>query len=356
MEKEKKREAERLEKEKEREEKEKLRKEKERKKEEERLEKEKEREEKEKIRKEKEEEKRKKEEERRREMEEEEAKKEKAKQAFKSFFVKAASSARRSLGSADLPPEAACSEGQHCSGTDENLTVTSSRLAASGHGQSGGSIGPTKFKPFQLRKDMALAVSVPPSARARFDRKKLEGVLSCWKQREEKEDEEENNGSKENEDTSKCEMLYLEELKKSDYRPLKTTKSRTQKKDDEDVDCIVVSETTADDRESAVGGRMRAKLLQFVENYRPAYYGTWRKTCRRVTGRRPFSRYEEFDYSVDSDDEWEDVEGEVESIVGTDDEKDKEENVDDDYEEDEFFVPHGYLSESEEEESDDQVK
>ena len=31
-----------------------------------------------------------------------------------------------------------------------------------------------------------------------------------------------------------------------------------------------------------------AKLLQFSENTRPAYYGTWRKKSTHVSGRKPF--------------------------------------------------------------------
>ena len=31
-----------------------------------------------------------------------------------------------------------------------------------------------------------------------------------------------------------------------------------------------------------------AKLLQFSENTRPAYYGTWRKKSKCITGRKPF--------------------------------------------------------------------
>ena len=32
-----------------------------------------------------------------------------------------------------------------------------------------------------------------------------------------------------------------------------------------------------------------AKLLQFSENTRPAYYGTWRKKSAHVSGRKPFA-------------------------------------------------------------------
>ncbi|KAH9589892.1 Chromatin assembly factor 1, subunit A [Schistosoma haematobium] len=54
---------------------------------------------------------------------------------------------------------------------------------------------------------------------------------------------------------------------------------------------------------------LRAKLFQFVENYRPAYYGTWRRRSCIVTGRRPFARDDyQLDYSIDSDDEWEEEE------------------------------------------------
>jgi len=50
-----------------------------------------------------------------------------------------------------------------------------------------------------------------------------------------------------------------------------------------------------------------------------------------------------FDYEVDSDDEWEEEEP-GESLHGSDDEKESE----DEYEVDnEFFVPHGYLSDEE---------
>ncbi|KAJ1926630.1 hypothetical protein IWQ60_003638 [Tieghemiomyces parasiticus] len=54
------------------------------------------------------------------------------------------------------------------------------------------------------------------------------------------------------------------------------------------------------------------KLLQFTENIRPPYYGTWSKTSRTVTGRR-FDRKDtaQLDYEVDSEAEWElDEEGE----------------------------------------------
>ncbi|CCI10640.1 unnamed protein product [Albugo candida] len=51
------------------------------------------------------------------------------------------------------------------------------------------------------------------------------------------------------------------------------------------------------------------KLLQFAENHRPAFYGTFNKTSHLLrNGRRPFARAGNVDYSVDSDDEWEEEE------------------------------------------------
>jgi len=110
------------------------------------------------------------------------------------------------------------------------------------------------------------------------------------------------------------------------------------------------------------GGEMnvkipRAKLLKFHENRRPAYWGTWTKASKMITGRRPFAMDEErFEYDYDSDDDWEEEE-EGESL--SDDEKDKEdedETEKDDYEVDnEFFVPHGYLSDEEEDKEEDEV-
>ncbi|KAI9915689.1 hypothetical protein PsorP6_007246 [Peronosclerospora sorghi] len=69
------------------------------------------------------------------------------------------------------------------------------------------------------------------------------------------------------------------------------------------------------------------KLLQFYENNRPAYYGTFSTRCRSFRGgRRPFSKYPKFDYTIDSDDEWEEEEP-GESL--SDDENDGDESEED---------------------------
>ena len=39
---------------------------------------------------------------------------------------------------------------------------------------------------------------------------------------------------------------------------------------------------------SSVG--LKCKLLQFHKNYRPAYYGTWRKRSKKISPKNPFKK------------------------------------------------------------------
>lgn len=133
-----------------------------------------------------------------------------------------------------------------------------------------------------------------------------------------------------------------------------------------------MGETSHTIEENKPKERHRAKFLKFADNRRPAYYGTWRKDSKTIKARRPFATdsvsfsslksfltnnsfstpLQIFEYENDSDDEWEEEEPGGESLHGSDDEKDKE--SDDDYEVDnEFFVPHGYLSDEENNEEDE---
>ncbi|CAK5070630.1 unnamed protein product [Meloidogyne enterolobii] len=41
-----------------------------------------------------------------------------------------------------------------------------------------------------------------------------------------------------------------------------------------------------------VTNKLKAKYYHFHDNYRPAYYGTWRRRSKAITGRRPFSKGE----------------------------------------------------------------
>uniref|UniRef100_H3D6M0 Chromatin assembly factor 1, subunit A (p150) n=1 Tax=Tetraodon nigroviridis TaxID=99883 RepID=H3D6M0_TETNG len=123
-------------------------------------------------------------------------------------------------------------------------------------------------------------------------------------------------------------------------------------------DCVAVEGPRPD----GVPDRKRygpMKLLQFRENYRPAYWGTWSKRSSHVSPRCPFRQDKNLlDYEVDSDEEWEEEEP-GESLSHSEGE-DEEEGGDDDDDDDGFFVPHGYLSDDEgaqeEEESGDPEK
>lgn len=88
------------------------------------------------------------------------------------------------------------------------------------------------------------------------------------------------------------------------------------------------------------------KLLQFHQNYRPAYWGTWSKKSSHISPRCPFRQDKSMlDYDVDSDDEWEEEEP-GESLSHSEGE-DEEEGGEEDDDDDGFFVPHGYLSDDE---------
>jgi len=164
--------------------------------------------------------------------------------------------------------------------------------------------------------------------------------------------------------------LYLA-LLKTDYIPGKQTKTWPFIKDvplDDEVEILDDDESDSEVEESEENNEEiilrdskgdtkipRAKLLQFHENQRPAYWGSWTKKSRFVSGRRPFGRDEDiFEYDYDSDDDWEEEE-EGESLSDNEDDKEKEEEKDDYEVDNEFFVPHGYLSDEEEEKDENEV-
>ena len=76
---------------------------------------------------------------------------------------------------------------------------------------------------------------------------------------------------------------------------------------------------------------MRPKLLQFGENRRPAYWGTWRKPCLLLGPRRPFGKEPILNYEVDSDDEWEE-EGQPGEILSDSGSEERELDDADEYE------------------------
>eukprot|EP00090_Calanus_glacialis_P039402 TRINITY_DN6859_c0_g1_i1.p1 TRINITY_DN6859_c0_g1~~TRINITY_DN6859_c0_g1_i1.p1 ORF type:complete len:1442 (+),score=690.48 TRINITY_DN6859_c0_g1_i1:85-4410(+) len=167
--------------------------------------------------------------------------------------------------------------------------------------------------------------------------------------------------------------LYLA-LLKTKYNPGKQSRTWPYEKNvpkDDDVEIIEDEEEEESDPEDAasdenndkiiingavVSGKVpRAKLLQFHANQRPAYWGTWTKQSAFVSGRRPFGKDEErFEYDYESDEDWEEEE-EGESLSDNEDDGEKEEEKDDYEVDNEFFVPHGYLSDEEEEKDEDEV-
>ncbi|KAG5671967.1 hypothetical protein PVAND_002132 [Polypedilum vanderplanki] len=190
------------------------------------------------------------------------------------------------------------------------------------------------FMPFQIRGKMRLA----PCVRFHISKSQLDKLDEYML----------NNNENES---------YLKDLKNGKI-PKKSGKTWPQEDKDDDVMFVDEFEGVGEDiitNENNLKCKYRAKLLLFHENRRPAYFGTWFKKSTNVTGRRPFAYDKKyFDYEVDSDDEWEEEE-EGESLHGSDSDKEKE-TYDDDYEiDDDFFVPHGHLSEEEIQEMNDDM-
>lgn len=82
------------------------------------------------------------------------------------------------------------------------------------------------------------------------------------------------------------------------------------------------------------------KVLQFHDNNRPAYVGTWTNSkSRLVHGRRPFGRDPSLNYQYDSDAEWEeDDPGESLSDIDDEEEDDVGDMFDSEVEDDDFLV------------------
>lgn len=101
----------------------------------------------------------------------------------------------------------------------------------------------------------------------------------------------------------------------------------------------------------------KVKFIQHFDSLRPPFHGT--KTCRHCLGtlrqaKRSRHRlsckkiYEDFDYEYDSENEWENVSDAEDISSGTSD-RTEEQDEQSELNEDEWLVPHGYLSEDERE-------
>lgn len=115
------------------------------------------------------------------------------------------------------------------------------------------------------------------------------------------------------------------------------------------VEAMVLDEDT-DAGESGQQEVHKYRLLQFYENVRPAYWGTWSKTSEIVRPRRPFGLEETvFDYEYDSEAEWVEGEEEGEELLSEEDEDDEDEEDEEDkgridgmMDEDDWLVPNDY--------------
>ncbi|XP_033750154.1 LOW QUALITY PROTEIN: chromatin assembly factor 1 subunit A-like [Pecten maximus] len=182
------------------------------------------------------------------------------------------------------------------------------------------------FMPFEVKKDMKLAPFCP---RKQLDIEAAATLDQLSFQQ------------------SSDSALYLDELRKGKIRPKKYT-AVDRKIDMVDDDVMLVH-----DEEVVKKVTYHCKLLQFHTNYRPPYYGTWRKNSKFVSPRNPWKQDKDvFDYEVESDDEWEEEEP-GESLSGS--EGEEEEEGADGEEEDDWMVPHGYLSDDEGCQADEDV-
>ncbi|NXY77281.1 CAF1A factor, partial [Glareola pratincola] len=176
-----------------------------------------------------------------------------------------------------------------------------------------------KFAPFEIKENMVLA----PLCRIALDPdlEQLDKLLRA-----------------QNSDVS-----FLRDLKCR--KPRKTGPTFVNNSADIVNSDVVVVDNCKTDAVPERGKFGRMKLLQFCENHRPAYWGTWNKKTTIIRPRNPWSKDSKLlDYEVDSDEEWEEEEpGESLSHSEGDDEEEGEDEDDDDG----FFVPHGYLSEDE---------
>lgn len=185
------------------------------------------------------EEKRKKEEEKRKAEEEEERKKAKASALFTSFFVPKTSKNDR----------------------EETPSVSSTVQ---------------NFMPFEVKADMRIAPRVRLTLTSP-QKRSLDELLGADCDRH-------------------SNLLYLSALKSGKVTPNSSLKTwPVEETKEEDDICILES----NDAGALIPSRkkqekMRAKFLQFHENHRPAYRGTWRKKSHSVTGRRPYGKDQVF--------------------------------------------------------------
>ena len=89
----------------------------------------------------------------------------------------------------------------------------------------------------------------------------------------------------------KRELVAIGDLARVIKLEQNTSKPCCTKDDDEVmiIDDLKTAEMSSSERE---GLKVKAKLLQFHQNYRPAYFGSWRKKSTRIGPRTPFKKDE----------------------------------------------------------------
>ncbi|XP_051033523.1 chromatin assembly factor 1 subunit A isoform X2 [Phodopus roborovskii] len=178
-----------------------------------------------------------------------------------------------------------------------------------------------KFAPFEIKEHMVLA----PRCRATLDQDLCDRLDQLLQQQ---------SGA----------SSFLSDLKSR--LPLRSGPTQVCSRNTNimDRDVVIVESKVDGVPERRRFGRM--KLLQFSENHRPAYWGTWNKKTVVIRPRDPWAQDKNLlDYEVDSDEEWEEEEP-GESLSHSEGDEDDDVGEDED-EDDGFFVPHGYLSEDE---------
>ncbi|XP_017113420.1 chromatin assembly factor 1 subunit A [Drosophila elegans] len=278
------------------------------------------------------------EERRKKEQEREEAaqKKKRAAESFSKFFVPKQPKA----GGAGSTHNTSCLE--HEQSSCDSSKVSSQTLA---------------FRPFQIKDDMLLA----PIVRGSLAQKQRSQLDTLFRHRNEDDDDDDDEEEEEEEDFGRRRPLnrahlYLSELSSGRRQPLKMLRdARLQRrtKDEEEEDEVQVIDDLSnaglpiEEEQPKQLARMRAKYLQFADNRRPAYYGTWRKKSTTISARRPLAQDKlHFDYELDSDCEWEEEEP-GESLSASEDEKERESEEESEEEYNEWYVPHGHLSDEE---------
>ena len=66
--------------------------------------------------------------------------------------------------------------------------------------------------------------------------------------------------------------------------------SSSEEDEDDDKELDGLAQNIVLSSAAAATRKLNYKLLMFHENRRPAYWGTWSKQCRDVTGRRPLGK------------------------------------------------------------------